>query len=45
MKIKATLSIGFANADREDIIEIPDDELEGLDEHKREELINTYLQE
>ena len=45
MKIKVYLSIGYRTADRKDEIEIPNDELEGLDEHEREELFNTYLQE
>lgn len=45
MKIKVILGIGVAGCYREDIIEIPDEELEGLNEEERERFINEYLSE
>lgn len=40
MKIKVYLSIGFAGADRDDIIEIDDADLEGLSVNEREKVIS-----
>jgi len=45
MKIKVHLSIGYPTAYQEDEIEIHDEELEGLSQKEREELLNSYLQE
>jgi hypothetical protein len=45
MIVKATLSIGFIAADREDEIEIPDEELDGLDANAQEQVINKYLRD
>lgn len=41
MKFKVTLSIGLVGG-RHDEIEIPDEDLEGLDNEQREKLINEY---
>lgn len=41
MKIKVKLSIGYCNADQDDILEIDDSELEGLTDAQRE----SYLME
>jgi hypothetical protein len=45
MKVNAYLSIGYPAADHSDIIEVPDDELEGLSEDRRDEVINEYVQD
>jgi hypothetical protein len=45
MKLEVHLSIGYPTADCEDTLDIPDEELEGLNEAEKEELFNTYLQE
>ncbi len=45
MKIKVTLGIGLHNAEQEDILEIPDEELEGLTEAEIDNLCDQYLRE
>jgi len=42
-KFKMSLGIGFANAKQKEVIEIPDEELEGLSEEDREKLLDEYL--
>ncbi|GIO42496.1 DUF7167 family protein [Paenibacillus apis] len=44
-KFKFTVSTGFVGSRREETIEIPDEDLEGLDEHEREHLIQTVWEE
>jgi hypothetical protein len=39
MKIKMTLGIGVANAHQVDTIDVPDEELEGMDEN----VIQSYI--
>lgn len=43
MRVRARLSIGVANAARSEVIEIPDDDLEGLDDKSREQRIQEYV--
>jgi hypothetical protein len=45
MKVKVILSIGYPSADHRDVIEIPDEELEGLTESEREDVINENVRE
>ena len=45
MKVKAYLSIGFANADQEDEVEIDDEELEGLSPEERERIIGEHVKQ
>jgi len=45
MKIEAYLSIGFATANHEEIIEIPDEDLEGLTKEEKDDYINECVQE
>jgi len=45
MKIKVNLNIGYSNANREDIIEIPDIEFEGMSEVEKEDYISDYVEE
>lgn len=40
MKIKRSISTGFAGAEYEDVVEIDDSELEGMSEEEKEEYIN-----
>ena len=45
-KIKVTLSIGFANADQEGIIEVDDDDYQACDSDKEKELLfDEYWQD
>lgn len=41
-KLKLTLGIGLSGATREEIIEIPAEELEGLTEDERNEVLDDY---
>ena len=41
-RIRLTLGIGFAGAKHEEYIEIPDEELDGLDENETNSLLNDY---
>lgn len=45
MIVRAKLSIGFPGACRFADIEIPDEDLEGLDPQAREMLINDYVRD
>ena len=45
MIVTAYVSIGLVGCKRESRIEIPDDELEGLDETQRESVIEGYIRE
>lgn len=45
MKVKAYLGIGYANSCQERIIEIPDEELEGLSEDEQGKIISEYVDE
>lgn len=45
MKINATLSIGFPDATYEDVIEIDDEELEGLTEEEKKERFEEEVKE
>jgi hypothetical protein len=45
VKFKVTLSIGYATANQKDELEIPDEELEGLSEQERNNVINEWAQE
>lgn len=44
MKILVTLSIGLANAKQQDVLEIPDEEVEGLSEEERQKVIDEHWQ-
>ena len=41
-QVKLTLGIGFAGANHEDTIEIPDEELEGLNEDEKNAVLDDY---
>jgi len=41
-QVRLTLGIGFSGANHEDIIEIPDEELEGLNEGETNEVLDDY---
>lgn len=43
VKVKLYVSTGIVGSEREDIIEIPDEELEGLIEEKRNEVFQEAL--
>lgn len=43
MRVRAYLSIGYPTAQQWDYIEIDDEELEGLSEQEREELIDREV--
>ncbi len=46
MKIRTWLSIGFSSrAERKGEIDVPDDELEGLCDMKKDEVIMGYVQD
>ena len=46
MKIRLTLSIGYANSKHEDIIDVPQDEWDDCEtEEQRDELLSQYWQD
>ena len=45
MDIKVNLSIGYLGAEREDVITIEDEALDGLTEKEKEEIINNEVEE
>lgn len=45
MKIKVRLSIGYPTACQEDVLDIPDSDLEGLNETERDDAIMECVQE
>lgn len=45
MKVELYLSIGYANANREETIFIPDDVAEGMTEKEIEEYLDEYLED
>lgn len=42
MKVRMTLNIGLSGCKREEVIEIRDEELEGLSEEDRQSVIDDY---
>lgn len=45
MKIKVKLTIGYTGADHEDVLYIPDDELDGLTEEEKKTVCQEYTSE
>jgi trans-2-enoyl-CoA reductase len=45
MKIKVVLTIGYPTADREDILEIDDSELEGMTQDEKEKHLQECTEE
>jgi hypothetical protein len=45
MKLKLKINTGYAGANHEDEIEIPDEELEGLAEHEKSNYFDECLQD
>ena len=45
VNIKVYLTIGLVGCDREEVIEIDDEELEGLDEETRRKVFEEYLKD
>lgn len=45
MKFKFAVSTGYVGCERSETVEIPDEELEGLDEEARDKVINDYYDE
>jgi hypothetical protein len=45
MKIKACLSIGYADARQEEVLEIADEDLDGMTESQKDDYLRVYVQE
>jgi hypothetical protein len=45
MKVKWTLETGYVTRIPAFVVNVPDEDLEGLDEGQQEEIINAYIQD